>query len=240
MLEYARIPNPYDMDGLSWKSAVEGIGNSYQSWLDNRCLMFELGFDRAVRCGCDKYVYMPDATNSTTAMIGSMRGLETGEEVLFNLCDGNGDYIDAASGGSNPEASLVNDATKLAEMRSIVDCHLAKTHPDEDPDYFKQCDATPSASPTDAPSVTPTTSQVPTTSQQPSSNQPSVSPSESNTPTTSCIDSTTWTFTTNNGVTQGCSTVAQNPSNRCSRVGDDGRSALDACPNSCNQACASP
>merc|ERR1712232_1185097 len=54
-----------------------------------------------------------------------------------------------------------------------------------------------------------------------------------------CDNDPTWRFTTYNGKIKECGWVANKPDKRCSKVGNDGRVASEACPGGCNAACVS-
>lgn len=62
MLDFAGIdsnsPGWYSMDGKSWKDAIDNLNGSGDDWVSGRCLFFESSEDRAVRCGCDKYMLL--------------------------------------------------------------------------------------------------------------------------------------------------------------------------------------
>ena len=53
---------------------------------------FEMDRDRAVRCDCQKYLYISDNTDSHTYSRGVQLGYSTAEKNLFDLCDSNGIY----------------------------------------------------------------------------------------------------------------------------------------------------
>jgi arylsulfatase A-like enzyme len=55
VLDFAGISSDvvYPMDGASWKDAVGAA--SEVDWAQERCLAFEIGQERAIRCGCSKF-----------------------------------------------------------------------------------------------------------------------------------------------------------------------------------------
>ncbi len=91
MLDFAGISPSYELDGMSWKDTV---GNSDEElyWKNYRCLFFEIQRDRAVRCGCYKYLEIYETT-STTFRRGNMKLLSNDFQNLFNLCGDSTAYV---------------------------------------------------------------------------------------------------------------------------------------------------
>lgn len=79
-------------------------------WMD-RCLIFELERDRAVRCGCDKHIYISSFGSSST--------LDTATTKKYTLQTGN-NYFDICSG----DVVLEDDGT-AAQLGSTVETELA-------------------------------------------------------------------------------------------------------------------
>ena len=99
---------------------------------------------------------------------------------------------------------------------------LSTASPTESPTTFSPT-ASPSHLPTSSPTASP--SNLPTTSPTPQpSSEPSSAPS-------SCPDDASWSFT------MDCAWVAQEPSERCTIMGTDGRMAKEACTEACDQPC---
>lgn len=125
------------MDGQSWKGAIDDdiIGDE---WKANRCLFFESSFERAVRCGCHKYVRMSDTSNEKSE--AESKSWWTGNEALFNLCDTSGNYIVADSATSSSEAvNIIDTNQELADqLRGLLDCHQLTTNPIADP-LYQEC-----------------------------------------------------------------------------------------------------
>ena len=134
MLDFAGLLEPYSMDGRSWKDAVEDdiLGDE---WKADRCLFFESSLERAVRCGCHKYMMLNDASPEKLEAVS--KSWWTGNEALFNLCDASGNYLVADSSTVSPEATnIIGDKPELtAELRSLLGCHLQKTDASVDPIY---------------------------------------------------------------------------------------------------------
>lgn len=135
VLDFAGLTETYSMDGKSWKNAINDdiIGDD---WKANRCLVFESSLERAVRCGCHKYVMMNDS--SPEKLEAESNGWWTGTEALFDLCDASGNYIIADALTTSPEAvNIINDEPDLADqLRALLhDCHLFKTNANADPVY---------------------------------------------------------------------------------------------------------
>jgi len=134
MLDYAGIPKPYEMDGMSWKDAMISPGSSAPSdaakvtEFNDRCLFFEVEQDRAVRCGCHKYL---DIFNDKSKTYGQSRegwGLVNDiGGVLFDLCGGTDTYITDAD--KTQEAAAVSDPSKERDLVTALQCHLRNTAP---------------------------------------------------------------------------------------------------------------
>ena len=133
MLDIAGILNDpidpdslYEMDGKSWWDAVDSPG----AWND-RCLFFEIFDDRALRCGCDKYMLLSsDSRELKNAVWYGWSGFEADQtEALFDLCDGTGLYIDANPSRSSPEAVNIaaEQPDKIFTYSALMKCHLNKT-----------------------------------------------------------------------------------------------------------------
>ena len=96
VLDYAGITPSYDIDGSSWKEViVEGS----KTW-ENRCLFFEMHYDRAVRCGCYKYLEIYNTKYSNTFRKGNVSGLSHDGQNLFNLCGNSDSYVTEIKGGN--------------------------------------------------------------------------------------------------------------------------------------------
>jgi hypothetical protein len=119
------------MDGASWRAAAEnsGLNETLRDEWRDRCLVFELEKDRAVRCGCNKLLSV--GSNSTTVERGSNAGFDIAENdhFFFDLCDG--ETTSTTSPGENPEASstIIQDATDLKRLTDKLACHMNKTLP---------------------------------------------------------------------------------------------------------------
>mmetsp|Transcript_26642 Transcript_26642/g.53379 ORF Transcript_26642/g.53379 Transcript_26642/m.53379 type:complete len:1010 (-) Transcript_26642:117-3146(-) len=134
ILDFAGLTEEYSMDGKSWKGAIDDDITG-DEWKANRCLAFESGTERAVRCGCHKYVMMNDS--SPEKLEAESNSWWTGNEALFNLCDASGNYIVADSLTPSPEAvNIIDDNQELADqLKALLDCHLLKTNASADPIY---------------------------------------------------------------------------------------------------------
>ena len=155
------------MDGQSWATAVHG-GSAEEAWA-NRCLFFENDQDRAVRCGCDKYLLLtPGSVEVDRAISSNWDGwpnsppLSGQVEALADLCDNTGSYVTADPLRIGPEADnlLLDESAKVADLTSIMQCQLFKTDArsaDVDmPDYTSECTgevATPSPTVTSQPTL---------------------------------------------------------------------------------------
>lgn len=125
LLDLAGITPSYEIDGLSWK---EGIfdENSMANW-EHRCLYFELGTDRAIRCGCYKYLDIFDQDDSTTYRRGNQKGLSNDEQNLFNLCGQSENYVSKIKGDNVEGANLIVEEPNTAQQFEMLhDCHLER------------------------------------------------------------------------------------------------------------------
>eukprot|EP00586_Coscinodiscus_wailesii_P015166 CAMPEP_0172511598 /NCGR_PEP_ID=MMETSP1066-20121228/237604_1 /TAXON_ID=671091 /ORGANISM="Coscinodiscus wailesii, Strain CCMP2513" /LENGTH=963 /DNA_ID=CAMNT_0013291045 /DNA_START=206 /DNA_END=3094 /DNA_ORIENTATION=- len=183
LLDYADIttlsPGYYDMDGVSWRDAV-GDDPLELTWNSQRCLLFEYGTNRAVRCACEKYADVD------------------GVEYYHNLCDASGNYLDYTS-GIDPEATnrLTTDTKDRVELlEDVMACYLTKTEPSSTRDFTNDCAGTyQTMAPNQAPSTLPTMVQ---------SFSPSLTVSEdpSISPTMKCTD--VREFYIDGGATRDC------------------------------------
>mmetsp|Transcript_30181 Transcript_30181/g.65163 ORF Transcript_30181/g.65163 Transcript_30181/m.65163 type:complete len:1030 (+) Transcript_30181:308-3397(+) len=155
MLDFAGISPSYDMDGKSWKNAIDPINGSEDDWKNNRCLFFESSDDRAVRCGCDKYMLLgSDASPEVTEAVAS--DWWTGTEALFDLCDAENDYVVADSSTESPEATnlLEDEPQKAEDLKSLLQCHLGRTDATISPLYEECTGSVATPSPTATPKPT--------------------------------------------------------------------------------------
>ena len=136
ILDFAGLGETYSMDGTSWKDAIDDdiVGDD---WKANRCLFFESSLERAVRCGCYKYVELSDTSPEKLEAEDTGNNWWSGNEVLFNLCDTSGNYIVADRSTESPEiTNIIADNQDLADdLRSVLNCHLSKTNANADPIY---------------------------------------------------------------------------------------------------------
>lgn len=94
LLDFAEVSPPYHfMDGTSWRNDVKDMASRNSA--NNECIFFEMERDRAVRCGCYKYlkIFAQDKEESTTYKKGQKTGHSTDLINLFDLCGGTGNYI---------------------------------------------------------------------------------------------------------------------------------------------------
>jgi len=167
VLDYAGITPHYDMDGKSWREAIaDPTLEAY--WEDERCLFFEDEQDRAVRCGCFKYldIFDRDGTTRTRGVEGDLARRLGG--MLFDLCDGTTEYI--TDDDNNREVDRITNTDAQNFLVNALECHTANTHPDSAID-FSTCPEgalTPvptvnpdTPAPTDAPDTDPTCTDSP-------------------------------------------------------------------------------
>ena len=123
MLDFAGITPTYVLDGMSWKDIAED--EDLETWWENdRCLFFELEKDRAVRCGCYKYlsIYAQSNDESSTFQRGNQKGLSNDLKNIFDLCDGTVDYITDPTTNTEAQNLLTSDTEKvsLAHMPFVL------------------------------------------------------------------------------------------------------------------------
>lgn len=132
----------YSMDGKSWKDAIDSSTDA-DDWKSNRCLFFESDTDRAVRCGCDKYMLL-SATSPEAAEASSNGWWDSSTEALFDLCDkSTREYIVADPNDESPEANNILDQEpqKASDLRDMLQCHLDRTDATAAP-LYQDCAAT--------------------------------------------------------------------------------------------------
>lgn len=86
VFELAGISSHYALDGESWVDVANGDSSAEMYFRNERCLFSEYLKDRAVRCGCFKYMER-DPTSSI-----SFRGHSEADINFFDLCDGTDFY----------------------------------------------------------------------------------------------------------------------------------------------------
>ena len=132
MLDFAGISPSYALDGKSWKSVV-GF-NEIDLDLRKRCLFFEHEEDRAVRCGCHKYLALFD-NDSTTWRRGNRFQLSNDDFNLFDLCDG------------SEAVKLIESHPNIAStFDELLGCHVERV---EDESFSASCEL-PSSAPVSA------------------------------------------------------------------------------------------
>jgi len=130
MMDFAGINPPYDFDGKSWKNAIK-YPSEEDYWKEKRCLFFEPSFmfnqkDSAVRCGCYKYLSLP---NSNSRRRGGIYGLSNNDDNLFDLCGGTKDYITTGVDNQNQsqEVDVVTNDDMKEYLTTALDCSSSTT-----------------------------------------------------------------------------------------------------------------
>lgn len=143
MLDFAGIKPGYEMDGMSWKDAI-GNDELEEEW-KNRCLFFEHQRDRAVRCGCNKYLHIYSRKKSGTHKNGLINGYSTDFLNLFDMCNGGKDYITEKT--SSMEAYGLNHESdqpqRAALISATLECHNIKTNWKHTPNFLPSKISTP-------------------------------------------------------------------------------------------------
>ncbi|KAL9185694.1 hypothetical protein ACHAXT_003471, partial [Thalassiosira profunda] len=129
-------PHFYPMDGKSWLSAINDSIEE-DDWKANRCLFFESGFERSVRCGCDKFTTLSAGSNELATAVANI-GVEgwsgfdaATSEVYTDLCGPGREYVVAADNPNKYSPEARNEAAaapqKVADLRALLNCHLTRT-----------------------------------------------------------------------------------------------------------------
>ena len=149
----------YDMDGKSWFSDMlaanfdASIPQKQErqqkpfvntNYFQDRCLFTEEGYDRAVRCGCYKYLYISNTNNGRSVSTAKQEGVSLDNDNFYNLCDEvTGDYL--VSPDSSPELwpryynDRISDDIKT-KLKSKISCLVKQTDPSNQfPDYETDC-----------------------------------------------------------------------------------------------------
>lgn len=140
MMDFAGITPSYELDGRSWKNAI-GDPCKEDYWKHDRCVFFEFDRDRAVRCGCYKYLNTLDPNSFVPCVATSGLSVKAGHN-FFDLCDGTNEYITdnennreetAISGGGGGGSNSNNN--NEVDLTDALRCHLLATNPESTPDY---------------------------------------------------------------------------------------------------------
>ncbi|KAL7465914.1 hypothetical protein ACHAXS_006217 [Conticribra weissflogii] len=133
----------YSMDGKSWKDAVNKINGIGDDWKRNHCLFFESNQERAVRCGCDKYITLSSTSvEKSDAVARGFTGWDSNTNVtLVNLCDSSDHYIDADPSATSLKAENVTglEPQKASDLASLLQCHLDKTNANNASPLYQEC-----------------------------------------------------------------------------------------------------
>jgi len=136
MLDFAGITPSYEIDGVSWKDTITNKDSRID--LKDRCLYFEYNKDRAVRCGCYKYlsIYEQDETVSTTYQRGNRLGLAIDTHNVFDLCGGSENYVTEIKGNNMEAANIINmEPIVSSNFETLLECHVERVEAAD----FSQC-----------------------------------------------------------------------------------------------------
>jgi len=136
MMDFAGITPEYEMDGTSWKDAIGNTNPAEEeTWKTDRCVFFEMDRDRAVRCGCYKYLHIFEA-GSGTWQRGKQSGLSNNlVGNFFDLCNGTDDYITDDDDNRERNTTTVTGGFDEIALTKALECHLEHTDPDSAPNY---------------------------------------------------------------------------------------------------------
>merc|ERR1711935_1225958 len=145
----------------SWRNDVKDMAS--RNFDNNKCIFFEMEYDRAVRCGCYKYLAINELNESISSTFkrGKKFGYSIDLENLFDLCGGTDHYITARK--ENQEAKDLNlnldESSTSMKMQAVLQCRLDRTAHSASPGNGTLCNLNP-ATPTSAPQEIPTPSPV--------------------------------------------------------------------------------
>ena len=131
MMDYAGITPSYELDGKSWKAAIDDPCKE-DYWKYERCVFLEYKRDRGVRCGCYKYLNTLDPSDFARHIATSGLSKKSGGN-FFDLCDGTNEYI-TDNNNNREETSITGNSNEL-DLTNALQCHLIATDPNGIPDY---------------------------------------------------------------------------------------------------------
>jgi len=159
VLDYAVDFDEVDMfpsfhtDGRSWRHDIHtGVYDN------SRCLFFEFEYDRAVRCGCDKYlkIYEQNATTSNTYKIGLLYDYSVESTNLADLCGGTDAYITNSSDNQEyKDLNILNQYPLKETMGDVLQCHLDRTSALASSNNMTSCEVKQFDPCVDSPFITP-------------------------------------------------------------------------------------
>lgn len=135
---YANIttdsPGWYPMDGVSWKSQLEGRVD-----LSDRCIVAEADQDRAIICECQKMIEVdPTSPESSTLQRGRRYGVASGGD--YDLCSAAG-YVTSPELSQEASNVVAEQAVfEFGRLHDLLECHNAMTVAGA-PIEFGTCDA---------------------------------------------------------------------------------------------------
>jgi len=164
MLDFAGIQpgdnGYYGMDGISWKDDVVDQNPTWTGDEEDRCVYLELDYDRALVCGCHKYVKIHQPIGNTISS-GTVQKANNYNYILsegnyFNLCDADGEYLTSPNAPGileyNGTPTTEAEQNIADDLSAAIDCYLLNTDPNLVPNYDTQCDFTP---PSEEPTLAP-------------------------------------------------------------------------------------
>ena len=101
-----------------------------------------MDFDRAIVCGCHKFLQIYDLTRTATETIKltSKWGYNLVTENYYYLCDDTGSLLSSPSNNPEQDGTILPENVALAaELKSILECYIAATDPNLDPNYTAGC-----------------------------------------------------------------------------------------------------
>ena len=84
-----------------------------------------MSYDRAVRCGCYKYLEIYNSRYSNTFRKGGVSGLAHDGQNLFNLCGNSDSYATEIKGDNMEVINLIDESPIIAsQLETIQRCHF--------------------------------------------------------------------------------------------------------------------
>jgi len=127
VLELSGATAGFGLDGVSFAQVV-GAGQAMPNFWSDRCIFFEMDYDRSARCGCHKIIGLGAVADSTTFERAGTLGYSQNTVQVYKVCD--------ESGGDNIDLVAVSSsaATKTSLLEQLA-CHDARTAPGASPTY---------------------------------------------------------------------------------------------------------
>eukprot|EP00929_Paragymnodinium_shiwhaense_P088978 TRINITY_DN49256_c0_g1_i1.p1 TRINITY_DN49256_c0_g1~~TRINITY_DN49256_c0_g1_i1.p1 ORF type:complete len:429 (-),score=61.88 TRINITY_DN49256_c0_g1_i1:521-1807(-) len=133
ILSLAEQTPAFKLDGQAWISNTSMLSPDASDYWCQRCLFFEMEYDRAVKCGCYKLIsVIGDSSESTTVTRAARLSYSTDSIQLYDVCNDPGEATNLASRHEHADV--------LSELQRHLLCHEARTAKSTSPADFSACD----------------------------------------------------------------------------------------------------